>query len=94
MATMPSVMENATRSGITVGASVPFDSIDDPGTYVCNWSGHLLRVPGEGLAAARHPTMNIIGPQPLFVTKISDNPYAAVNLARGLAGKLGLKANF
>ena len=24
--------------------TIPWDNINEPGTYVCNWSGHLLRV--------------------------------------------------
>ncbi|MHC4611569.1 MAG: hypothetical protein ACYS7M_14600 [Planctomycetota bacterium] len=26
------------------GTRIPFDSLNECGTYVCNWSGHLLRV--------------------------------------------------
>ena len=30
---------------VSLGVSIPFDSIRSPGAYVCNWNGHLLRVP-------------------------------------------------
>ena len=79
---------------VAVGASIPFDVIGEPGTYVCNWSGHLLRVPGAGLEAARQAPMNLVGPEPLFATKISYNPYVAVSEARQLATELSLTANF
>ncbi len=82
------------RVGIAIGATVPFDAVDDSGTYICNWSGHLLRVPGAGLMSGRQPSFNIVGAEPLLVTKISDNAYISVNQARGEAGKLGLEVNF
>lgn len=80
--------------GVLVGTTVPFDEIGGPGTYVCNWSGHLLRVPGDGLGAARRPPINLVGTEPLLVTKISENPYLAVNRARTLAQTLDVWANF
>ncbi len=91
---MPVMTEHQTESRIAVGAIVAFDSIREPGTYVCNWSGYLIRVPGEGFTPARQAMLNIIGPQPLFVTKISENPYVSVSEARRLVESLGLKANF
>ena len=84
----------AQRRHIGIGASVPFNVIYEPGTYVCNWSGHLLRVPGEGLPSGRQPPLNIVGPEPLFVTKISENPYVDVRSARRLARRLALGVNF
>ncbi|MGD8452984.1 MAG: hypothetical protein PVJ57_14285 [Phycisphaerae bacterium] len=80
--------------GVVVGATVPFDEIGGPGTYVCNWSGHLLRIPGDGLGAARHPPINLIGSEPLLVTKISENPYLGVNQARALAHTMDVRVDF
>ncbi|MFH1746534.1 MAG: hypothetical protein ABIG44_05750 [Planctomycetota bacterium] len=82
------------RQGVALGASIPFDSIGDAGTYVCNWSGHLLRVPGNGLKSGRRPPLNLVGPEPLLVTKISHNPYVAVPEARHLARQLALQIDF
>lgn len=45
-------------------------------------------VPGEAL------TLNIVGREPLTVTKISDNPAVSLHEARTLAQRLGLKAGF
>ena len=78
----------------SLGASIPIDSIADAGTYICNWSGHLLRVRGGAPGATCRPLFNMVGPEPLFVTKISENPDEPVNRARRLATQLAPRANF
>jgi hypothetical protein len=77
-----------------IGTTIPFDNINEPGTYVCNWSGHLLRVPEDGIANGRSPLVNMVGPQPLFVTKISDNPYITLTKAKLLACNFDVNVNF
>lgn len=77
-----------------VGATVPFDAINEPGAYICNWSGHLLRVPEDGVIPGRSPAINLVGPQPLTVTKISDNPYLTVTKAKLLASNFDINVNF
>ncbi len=83
-----------TSSCASFGTTVPFSSICEPGCYVCNWSGHLVRVPEDSVAAGRSPLINILGPEPLFVTKISDNPYIPVTKARLLACNADCHVNF
>jgi hypothetical protein len=70
------------------------DTIGSSGAYVCNWSGHLLRVP-EGLVPVGWPLgLNIVGREPLTVTKISDDPDVSLTRARALAASLGVTAGF
>ncbi len=76
------------------GTTVPFSSISEPGCYICNWSGHLLRVPEDGVAPGRSPLINLVGPEPLFVTKISDNPFIPVTKAKMLACDFDLHVTF
>ncbi len=76
------------------GANVPFDSIQDAGAYICNWSGHLLRVPPDGVRPGRSPLINMVGWDPLYVTKISDNPFITVTKARMQAANFDLPVNF
>ena len=78
----------------SVWTKVPFDAINEPGCYICNWSGHLLRVPEDGVAPGRSPLINVIGPEPLYVTKISDNPYIPLTKARMVACNYDMKVNF
>lgn len=76
------------------GAQMPFDQINEPGCYVCNWSGHLLRVPPDGIAPGRSPLLNIVGCNQIFVTKICDNPFVPVTKARLLAANWDVAVNF
>ena len=87
---------NPTQSFSTAncGTVFPFENINEPGTYICQWNGHLLRVPEDGIAPGRSPLVNFVGPEPLFVTKISENPWIPVSKARMLASNFDLYVNF
>ncbi len=85
--------QNCTQSG-TCGTCLPFEGINEPGCYVCNWSGHLLRVPEDGIAAGRSPMVNMVGQEQLYVTKISENPYTTLTKARLLASNFDINVNF
>lgn len=91
--TTPTTTTKATTSE-TFGQVVPFDGINEPGCYVCNWSGHLLRIPEDAVCAGRSPLINMCGCERLFVTKISDNPYVPMTKARLLACNCDVNVNF
>ncbi len=76
------------------GAQVPFDSINEPGCYVSNWTGHLVRVPEDAIKPGRSPLMSITGTETLFVTKISCDPFLTISKARMLASDYDLAVNF
>ena len=78
----------------TFSNTMPFDQISDPGAYVCNWSGHLLRVPDDSIAPGRSPLINIVGPGEMFVTKISENPFIPLTKARLMASNYDVAVNF
>jgi hypothetical protein len=73
---------------------LPFEEIKTPGTYYSNWSGHLIRVPEDGLMAGRSPVIDILGKTPMIVTKLSDDPYMTLTKARITAADLDLEVNF
>ena len=77
-----------------LGACIPFESINEPGAFVCNWSGHLLRVPEDGVKTGRSPLLNIVGNEPLFVTKISSDPYISITKAKLVAANMDVCVNF
>ncbi|MFQ5424106.1 MAG: hypothetical protein ACE5F9_09005 [Phycisphaerae bacterium] len=83
---------NSTSTGF--GTTIPFENIQQPGCYVCSWSGHLLRVPEDGVVPGRSPVLNMVGNEPLFVTKISDNPYITITKAKLVASNLDINVNF
>lgn len=76
------------------GMQTPYEAINDPGAYICNWSGHLLRVPEDSIKPGRSPLMSFSASEPLIVTKISENPFIAVTKARVLAADCDLNVNF
>ncbi len=78
----------------SVGATIPFDSIQEPGCYVCNWSGHLLRVPEDGVAPGGSPLITMVGSDPLLLTKISDNPFITLTKAKMIASNIDCNVNF
>ena len=71
-----------------------FGNIEDPGSYVVHQTGSLMRIPEDALSAGRSPKMEIVGNDPLTVTKISDNPYLPLGKARLVAADLDLQVNF
>lgn len=76
------------------GTQLPFDAISDPGCYICNWTGHLLRVPPDGVKPGRSPLMSFRAHEPLFVTKISNDPFVPLSKARMLAADCDVAVNF
>ncbi|MHC4993005.1 MAG: hypothetical protein ACYTGC_18685 [Planctomycetota bacterium] len=92
-ATIPANDTTMTQTG-NVGCTIPFDQINEPGAYICQWNGHLLRVPADGVTPGRSPLLNIVGPEQLFVTKICDNPYVPVTKARLVASNFDINVNF
>jgi len=76
------------------GTSIPFDAIRTPGAYVCEATGHLLRVPEDGINPGRSPLISLVGVEPLRVTRISDDPFLPVTQARMAAAGLDLPVNF
>jgi hypothetical protein len=65
----------------TAAMTVPFEEIQEPGCYICNWSGHLLRVPEDGVAPGRSPLISI-------------NPFVTVTKAKMIASNLDCNVNF
>ncbi len=76
------------------GTQIPFGAINEPGCYICNWSGHLLRVPWDGVKPGRSPLINMVGTETLFVTRICNDPYVPVTKARMLAAECDCAVNF
>ncbi len=85
---------NPSRAAGDRGSTISFDQINEPGTYVCNWSGHLLRVPEDGVKPGRSPLLEIVGNEPLFATKVAANPYITLTKARMIAANLDLPVGF
>ena len=88
------VTQSGHSGGDEMGQVIPFEAICEPGTYVCNWSGHLLRIPSDAVTPGRSPLINIVGADCLFVTKICNDPFVPVTKARLLACNFDIAVNF
>ena len=75
-------------------STLPFDMINTPGAYICNWSGQLLRIPERTIVPGEALKLNIVGQEPLLVTKISNNPGVSLTEARSLAADMGVPTGF
>ena len=76
------------------GMQVPFEAINEPGCYICNWSGHLLRIPEDAVKPGRSPVLALKGMETLYVTKLCNDPYIPVTKARMLAADCDVAVNF
>ena len=83
------------RNAIAEAAPISsFDEIEGAGAYLMNQTGHLLRLPENGLDQNHSPQLAIIGTEDMTVTKLSDNPFITRTKARSIAKDWGLKAKF
>ena len=81
-------------AGSECGQTMPFANISEPGCYVCNWSGHLMRIPDDAVRQGRSPLIEIIGPETMIVTKLSDDPFIPLTKARMLVADFDHSVNF
>jgi hypothetical protein len=77
-----------------LGSKLPFESLKEPGCYLSNWSGHLIRVPNDAIKEGRSPFLEILGKEQMLVTKLSNDPFIPIAKARTLAADLKLPVNF
>ena len=74
--------------------TMPFTEINSPGAYLANWTGHLIRVPDDGVKQGRSPVIEILGKEPMLLTRLSNDPFIGMTKARMLAADLDLPVNF
>ena len=94
MANTTSHMTDQCATMIAPGTTLPLASVNELGAYVCNWSGHLLRISEDGAAPGRSGLLDLVGHEPPWVTKIANNPFIPITKARMLAAALDVSANF
>ena len=74
--------EPTTHDTKDFGSTCYFDQIQTPGCYVANQTGTLFRIPNDGLAPGRSPTIDVVCNDQWVVTKISNDPYMTRTKAR------------
>ncbi len=76
------------------GPTCNFDQITQPGCYILQHTGTLLRVPEDALIPGRSPAIDFVSNQKWIVTKITDDPFIPLTQARMTAADLDLFINF
>ncbi len=94
MSNIAKSVSQATYASAGAGDQFAFDQINDPGAYVCNWSGHLLRIPEDGVKPGRSPVLGLVATEPPNVTRISPDPFISLTKARMVASNLDLAVAF
>ncbi len=70
------------------------DEIREPGAYICRSTGHLVRVAPTTQPLKPTDAMCVVGVEPLYVAKISDDAFVAKTQARLIAASMNLSTNF
>lgn len=86
--------ETTTRELEMQSISGPFERISQPGCFVFNRTGDLLRIPDDAVVEGRSPTIDVVSREPWMLTKISSDPYLPLRSARALAADMDLHINF
>jgi len=94
MTTPATIKQREGSRTLAFGASMPFEGIHERGAYVFNRSGYLLRVPDEACRMGCAHEVSMLANEPLFVTKVSEDPFVPISKARLLAGNCDLEVNF
>lgn len=87
-------VETHAESHEMLSISGPFDRISQPGCFVFNKTGDLVRIPDDALVEGRSPTIDVVSNEPWLMTKISSDPYLPLGKARAVAADMDLQINF
>ena len=74
--------------------TVPYNSINEPGTYYFHPTGMLFRIPPEAIAPGHSPLISINWSEECYCTKITDDPWVPVNKAREVCANWDFAVNF
>jgi len=73
---------------------VLLEEVRETGAYVGKGTGDLVRVPGSGPAGEESELVRQYQDEPLYVTRISADPFIPISQARMLAANLDIEINF
>lgn len=90
----PKTITQTAEEAATIGSQFRFENLNEPGCYVSNWTGHLIRVPEEALKPGHSPLIEIRGKEPIVLTKLSSDPYLAISRARMIAADMDVSVDF
>ncbi|MBN2562070.1 MAG: hypothetical protein JXQ75_14185 [Phycisphaerae bacterium] len=70
------------------------DEITEPGAYVCRPVGDLIRVVQNGASLDDAELIEKHGTGPMYVTRISEDPFISISRARIIAANLDIEVHF
>ena len=73
---------------------IPLDKVKEPGAYVCRGSRDLIRVPASGASSGSTELTEKHDADPIYVTRISTDPFVGISCARMAAANLDIEINF
>lgn len=71
-----------------------FGDIRQPGAYVLEGVGWLVRMPVEALSLAGGPAISMRGGQPVRAVQLCDDPWVPIGEARSIASRLDCETSF
>ena len=74
--------------------STPLGEITEPGAYVCSRTGDLFRVVGRGAFSNEAELIEKHGTEPIYVTRISNDPFIRISQARVAAANMDIEVSF
>jgi hypothetical protein len=84
----------ATEPEVRAGSIVAFENIAQPGCYVCNATGHLLRIYNTFDACNWNSSFGITGRSPFTFTYVSADPCCPIDMVRQNADDWDIDCNF
>lgn len=70
------------------------DQVAEPGTYVCPQTGDLIRLVRGGAPLDDTDLRKKLGEEPVYVTRISNDPFIPISRARVAAANLDVDISF
>jgi hypothetical protein len=96
----PTAVSSPVSASVAPPPAVPLGSrtwntVNQPGAYVCNDTGRLLRVHANGVKEGTCPIVEFIGPNGSpMVTRLSENPGLPIAELRTICAGTTVKAQF
>jgi hypothetical protein len=74
--------------------TMPYEKMNQPGTYYFHGTGMLMRVPPEALSPGHSPVIPIVWRDECYVTRISNDPWLPISKARQICANQDWTVNF
>jgi hypothetical protein len=91
---MTTATATPTGTSTEIGTKIAFEDITQPGAYICNATGHLLRISETWDADAMSAWFEWTGDEPFWFTSVSSDPACSIEQCRANADDIGIGWSF